>query len=129
MSGATADDDLAEADKVADGEAGRQKEDVPGDDDGADGGDEVKIEEKLDKIITDVKAPDRLRQFLISEKLHTIELLFASVQDINEVDDKIASKLDPPATDEVELKNLRFLWRRVFMEFQKLMQARRKMVK
>ena len=71
-----------------------------------------KLEKQLSEMISEVGGPEGLITFLETEGVLTCADFFDCVKDPDELDAKVASKLQPPATSLRAVSSLRQVWRR-----------------
>ena len=79
------------------------------------------LERALTEILTDCGAPVALTPFLESEGLSTCALFFDCVKDVDELEAKVAARLQPPATALRDLSAIRTVWRRAKVEAEKVL--------
>ena len=77
------------------------------------------LERVLAEILTDSAAPPALKTFLEAEGLTTCALFFDCVKDIDDLEAKVAARLQPPATSLRDSSVIRTVWRRARVEAEK----------
>jgi len=80
---------------------------------------QMPLERVLAEILTDSAAPPALKTFLEAEGLTTCALFFDCVKDIDDLEAKVAARLQPPATSLRDSSVIRTVWRRARVEAEK----------
>ena len=71
----------------------------------------MSLSESLESIIAEVGVPERLKAFLLAQGVTTCAHLLDTVNDVGEVEAKIASKLEPPVTLLGEVAKIKNMYR------------------